>query len=245
MQSQGMLFEVEITNVQQHFVTMKNPILPHSIPKPYSRRGFTLIEILVVVAIISILLTAGITGLGNLSAGKGTTAAVAACESIFAEARNIAMSKGCKARVLIDVNNAGNENYLRRVIVVHEQIAANGTPVANTWVMPSRGYVMPQGTFFSQHFSIGQAAQTLGGAQLKPAFHGNYVYYEFNAEGIAAVPEAMFVVGTGVRAPGAANPRTTASSARDFGGFTIFRKGSTGLIRNPSQIPPPRSDNNF
>jgi prepilin-type N-terminal cleavage/methylation domain-containing protein len=243
MQSQGMLFGLENINVKQHFMTMKNPISPQSTAKPYSRRGFTLIEILVVVAIISILLTAGITSLGNLSAGKGTSAAVAACESIFAEARNIAISKGCRARVLIDMNNPGNENYLRRVVVVHEQIAANGTPVANTWVMPSRGYVMPQGTFFSQISSIGQAAASFTNPELKAAFHGNYAYYEFNAEGIAAAPGAMFVVGTGVRAPGAANPRTTASSASDFGGFSIFRNGTTGLIRNPSQITLPSSNN--
>jgi prepilin-type N-terminal cleavage/methylation domain-containing protein len=231
-------------NVKQHFVAMKNPILKSSAPKLGLRKGFTLVEILVVVAIISILMTAGITGLGNLSAGKGTATAVASCEALFAEARGLAMSKGCRARVLIDRNNASNDNYLRRVVVVHEQLDANGNPINNSWVMASRGYVMPQGTYFSNVASTGQAVVALGGGSIKPAYVGNYVFYEFNAEGISTIPGSNFVVGTGVRAPGT-EPRATAGTGRDFGGFTIFRNGTSAIFRNPSQITSLPAGTNF
>lgn len=213
-------------------------------------RGFTLAEILTVIAIISILMAAGAIGIGNINAGKGVTSAVATCESLFEEARTIAVSKRCKARVMVDVNSKTSDNYLRRVVIVHEKIKADGTVEPGAWVMPNRAYDMPKGTFFSVQYSALEGGgkimeDTLGGADIKSNFHGKYAYYEFNGEGIFEEAGSGFVVGSGVR-PKGQDPKTTKGANRDFSGFVIWRNGRTSSYRNPGQIPNlPDSDQPF
>ncbi len=77
-------------------------------------------------------------------------------------------------------------------------------------------------------------------AGVQPAFVGDYYSYEFNAEGICATPGASFVLGSGARGlSGSAltsAPKVTASAKRDFGGFVVWRNGSTSVFRNPAQI---------
>lgn len=226
-----------------------------------SRRlpGFTLVEILTVIAIITILLAAGAIGIGNINAGKGVTSAVATCESLFEEARTIAVSKRCKARLMIHVGDKASDNYLRRVVVVREQFDKDGKPIDDTWVLASRGYVMPQGTFYSQVYSYGkggsgtvakETSMTLLNKDIDPDsvtppvaprtlpdYDGDYYYYEFNGEGIYEDAGASFVVGSGRRAPNQ-EPKTTKASSRDFAGFVIWRNGRTSVFRSPNQISP-------
>ena len=214
------------------------------------RKGFTLVEILTVIAIITILMAAGAIGIGNLNAGKGVTSAVATSESLFEEARTIAVSKRCKARVLIDINDKASENYLTRIVIVHEKIKADGTVDSGVWIMANRGYQMPKGTFFSAQYSALKAGgkikeQTLGGADIKANYHGKYAYYEFNAEGIFDEAGSSFVVGSGIR-PKSQEPKTTKGAARDFAGFVVWRNGRTSTFRTPDQIPKlPNSDQPF
>ena len=54
--------------------------------------GFTLVEMLVVIAIMSILMTAGAIGLSGMG-GKGVTSGVASAESLFDEARSMAIGE--------------------------------------------------------------------------------------------------------------------------------------------------------
>lgn len=209
------------------------------------RSGFTLIEMLVVIAIMSVLMTAGAIGLGGMG-GKGVGSAVAATEALFDEARSIAVGQRTRARILVakDLKSSPADN-LRRILVVSEAVNPDGTIDTNNWVLTSRGLVLPDQVFFSQNFSkkdqrAGSGAieemASLPGA--KAAFQGSYYYYEFNAEGICTTPGAGFVLGSGARNVKAPDdkPRVTSAGKRDFGGFVVWRSGRTSTFRSPAQI---------
>jgi prepilin-type N-terminal cleavage/methylation domain-containing protein len=222
--------------------------------------GFTLVEMLVVIAIMSILMTAGAIGLGGTS-GKGVTSGVASSESLFDEARNTAMSKSLRSCILVAktlTNNSGDN--LRRIIVAYEETDTDGRPkkpnsAKPDWVISSRGLLLPDQTFFSMTFSKKDHAGTgdldeitatrivdSSGSALKATspYIGTYFIYEFSSEGICTTPGASFVIGSGTRGLTASAlagpPKVTAAALRDFGGFVVWRSGSTSVFRSPEQI---------
>jgi prepilin-type N-terminal cleavage/methylation domain-containing protein len=215
-----------------------------------THQGFSLVEMLVVIAVITILMTAGAIGLGNMG-GKSVTSAVASAESLFDEARSIAISQHTRARVLValDLTNNPEEN-LRKMVVVSEQLNPDGTPIADSWILSNRGILLPDKVFLSQTYSMSdQAAKvafdsssemTLSSPSFKSAHVGKYRFYEFNAEGICTTPGASFVIASGARGASSTSaterPRLTASAQRDFGGFVIWRNGRTAVFRSPEQI---------
>lgn len=210
-------------------------------------RGFTLVEMLVVIAIMSILMTAGAIGLSGMG-GKGVTSGVASAESLFDEARSIAVGQKTRSRVLVSkaLTNSPADN-LRRIMVVSAEIdPVTGLEKAGpVWVMSSRPLLLPDQVYFSQDFSkkdqnagsgaIDEMDLTTG---VKASFQGKYFYYEFNSEGICATPGAGFVIGSGARGINSSTdkPRVTSAGKRDFGGFVVWRNGRTSLFRTPDQI---------
>lgn len=222
---------------------------------PWTKSAFTLVEMLVVIAIISILMTAGSIGLSGMG-GKGVTSGVATAEALFDEARTTAVGRNLRSAVLVAKelkNNSADD--LRRIIVAYEETNADGTAkaaadVAPNWVLSSRGAVLPDQTFFSEKFSKmdqdgnGEleeidSSKLVGG---KKTFAGSYFIYEFNSQGICTTPGASFIVGSGMRniskSASEQPPRVTASAKRDFGGFVIWRNGRTSVFRSPDQIGP-------
>jgi prepilin-type N-terminal cleavage/methylation domain-containing protein len=220
-------------------------------PSAHSQAGFTLVELLVVILIMTVLLTIGASGFRN-AGGKGVSTALPSTEAIFDEARSIAVGKGTKSRVLIDVDDVQSEsNYLRRMVVVYEETDDEGNPIEGEWALAGKAYVFPPKTYFSKEFS--KKNHKSGAGQLDEEsfnfdgslYDGKYLYYEFNAEGICVTglsPSGedynapSFVIGNGARGKGQAEPRTTNEGRRDFGGFVIWRNGATSVFRDPSQI---------
>jgi prepilin-type N-terminal cleavage/methylation domain-containing protein len=221
---------------------------PHFIRKrlsPRRRNGFSLIEMLIVIAIMSIMLTVGAIGIAGITGGKSVASAVATTEALFEEARIIAVSKGTTARVMVSVNDPGDAaTYLRRIVVVYKEPNADGTS-STTWTLSSRGMTLPDQVYYSKTYSHKDQQAGSGdleffnlpeGKTVKKPFAGKYVYYEFNSEGICQTPGAGFIVGTGARGLNDESPRVTGSAKRDFGGFVVWRNGHTSILRGPDQM---------
>ncbi len=228
--------------------TMARPSFKHS-------RGFSLVEMLVVIAVVSILMTAAAVGINGLG-GKGVTSAVATTEAIFDEARATAKARSIRSCVLVAralTNNPSDD--LRRVIVAYEEVdPATGEPTSGpevspediTWELSSRGTVLPEGVYFSETFSHLDHQGATGDvrtvilANAKTNYQGEYFMYPFNSEGVCMDPGTSFVIGKGSRIntqPATQSPpKIIGSARRDFGGFVIWRNGGTSVFRNTEQI---------
>ena len=220
---------------------------------PRRSRGFSLVELLTVIAIISILMTVGAIGIGNLAAGKGVSTAVSSTEAIFDEARSMALSQRTTVRVLVNaVDPKDTESYLRRVIIAYRPVDEEGRIDNTMWEVANRGTLLPDQTYFSQDFSRRtnepnaepMEKMTLG-SDARSSYRGDYFYYEFNSKGICTTPGATFVVGTGARPHGAPKARVTGSAKKEFGGFVIWRNGRTAQFRSPEQMNLPEKVSEF
>lgn len=211
-----------------------------------SRGGFTLLELLVVIGIIGLMLAIA-AGISRNMSGNRVSSASAQAEALFDEARAIAVGGGRFSRVLIDVNDANSETYLRRIAIVAQILDKNGLPMPDQWEMTGSVLTLPTFVYVSKAFS---RKDFFGGTNALDemrltggAYEGTYAYYEFNSEGICSSGVAndgsytapAFVLGRGVRDPGA-EPRTMADGRREFSGFVIWRNGSTSVFRDPGQI---------
>lgn len=169
------------------------------------RKGFTLIEILVVIAIISILMTMAAGVLKDSGNNRGMQGAVDQLEAMIREAQTTAIGNDTYTRLVI-ADDPNDSRHLRFMTILMLK-RGERTPkydgsdlVGNNsrWVTTSNGTLFPQGVYFSPHYSRplewseNKESETIGKdiAKLSGKGESRIYYVEFDEKGRFVAPMA-------------------------------------------------------
>ncbi len=162
------------------------------------KKGFTLVEMIVVIAILSILMTFASNLLQDIGQGRSVDTAIAEIENMLEEAKQTAVGNDTSTRVVI-VDDPGDDKHLRyaMVMMLHktEKSRGNydGTEIGTRglWKSVSRGRSFPKGVYFSPSHSTplewseeeGKTALGHDFMQIAGVGKTNVYYVEFDEKG--------------------------------------------------------------
>lgn len=220
--------------------------------------GFTLVELLVVVATVSVLLTLGSFGLKSLTGGKGTTAGLATIESLVEEARQTAIGRGGFGYLVINAepidDNARNSselrrNYLRQIYIGFGEVGEDGNE--RDVELTTRPVELPESVYFNPELSNqGNGVYNFRTTTIKRPRPGKpnatapcYVL-RFNSRGILeprgaqSSPDLAKIVLSRANLRPDASLQMEKSAANDHEAMVVWKTGRTTLIRDMQKIDP-------
>ncbi len=204
---------------------------------PTQSAGFTLIEMSVVVVLLGILMTIGMSAFQDNKGGRLRTATYASAQ-LFESAREVALSEMAPTRIFISNEHGSDHRRLRYMTVaVGESAEAEGVIV---WKRRGEPVLLPEGIYFDITKSrLGEPnhgpREMLVDLETSPTDGaGEWYYYEFSEAGIARNAGARFIVAAGRIANNAHQLQLKEEEHRD--GFVIHRAGRVSFIRDPKQI---------
>lgn len=207
------------------------------------RRGFTLVELLVVVAIIAALTGLSVAGFRALGQSKGVSGAVDILAGLTRTARLEAMSLGTEALLIIDASDpSDSDHYLRRVAIL-KRITNPEDPSQAIWKMEGKPLTFPPGVYFLEDYSDGfqEVSLTMAGSPIEDSEEEesirNYAY-RFNDNGrlnTAATGGARIVLGEGIMG---ANDTLVFPDDKLAGrrGFLLRQNGRPAFFENTDQM---------
>jgi prepilin-type N-terminal cleavage/methylation domain-containing protein len=200
-------------------------------------RGMTLVELMVVMAIIALLLGATTMSLTYGGKGRGVGGSVPVLAGGLGAARNEALASGRKVRLVIDSTFVAGEpdNYLRRFLLMREVVPGP----TSTWEQITRPTFLPKGVFYSTEFSVPTGQMNVKFGQQGHA--GDHFYYEFDEAGqlmpgSGGANRASLIVTAGMLQNEAVVVPEADRYNRD--GVMIHRLGRVSYYRDPSDISP-------
>jgi prepilin-type N-terminal cleavage/methylation domain-containing protein len=239
--------------------------IPNTHPKQ-PRAGFSLIELMVVIMIISILSGIVIAAMNGSDDSRSLDSGVSRLDSLFSLARSAAITRKQTTRVLISLD--GTDRSLRYATIVYKDDDGN-------WKIYSEGEYLPDGIYFSPALStktssgggpavqlyrwdmtinpttlaitqppnddptaIGPFSLTGNSETISGASANRWLVFEFNPNGTFKQPGARVVLLPGILAAGTLTvPLEQGVEAADIAkGFVVFRSGKVLYFQSGEQI---------
>lgn len=236
-------------------------------------RGFTLVELIVVVAIIALMLALGGNMLKNAGQGQGLQAAIQMLQDTIRETRLEATGKSTWARLVVvsdPSDTSPSTKNLRQLIIMYKdptRMTRSSDIDDGDWRMAGRGRYLPAGYFISPEYSTllatprsmndpvsrnnAKFSELLDKMRISNKGKSDVYYIEFDPQGRLTEPghaTRLIVMG------GRPDPKTMTGvspypidpktkRASSVGGVVIWPRGHYSLLRTNEQIFAPELKN--